>query len=97
MGAFNPSTQEAEAGMDLCDFQGQPGLQSEFQDTQGYTVKPCLKTKQNIYYVIFVHLHIVCVCVYSFKHICMAHVWSEYGFQKSVLRKKKHLQQTVLA
>jgi hypothetical protein len=29
---------------------GQPGLQSELQDTQGYTEKPCLeknKTKQN--------------------------------------------------
>jgi hypothetical protein len=26
---------------------GQPGLQSEFQDSQGYTEKPCLeKTKQ---------------------------------------------------
>jgi hypothetical protein len=23
---------------------GQPGLQSEFQDSQGYTEKPCLKT-----------------------------------------------------
>jgi hypothetical protein len=25
---------------------GQPGLQSEFQDSQGYTEKPCLKNKQ---------------------------------------------------
>jgi hypothetical protein len=25
--------------------QGQPGLQSEFQDNQGYTEKPCLKNK----------------------------------------------------
>ena len=25
--------------------QGQPGLQSEFQDSQSYTEKPCLKTK----------------------------------------------------
>jgi hypothetical protein len=25
---------------------GQPGLQSEFQDSQGYTEKPCLKKKQ---------------------------------------------------
>jgi hypothetical protein len=32
---FNPSTREAEAG--------QPGLQSEFQDSQGYTEKPCLE------------------------------------------------------
>jgi hypothetical protein len=40
---FNPSTREAEAG----GVRGQPGLQSEFQDSQGYTEKPCLeKTKK---------------------------------------------------
>jgi hypothetical protein len=38
--AFNPRTQEAEAGTSL--FQGQPGLQSEFQDRQGYTERLCL-------------------------------------------------------
>jgi hypothetical protein len=26
--------------------QGQPGLQSEFQDSQGYTEKPCLQKKK---------------------------------------------------
>jgi hypothetical protein len=26
---------------------GQPGLQSEFQDSQGYTEKLCLEKKQN--------------------------------------------------
>jgi hypothetical protein len=26
--------------------QGQPGLQSEFQDSQGYTEKPCLEKKK---------------------------------------------------
>jgi hypothetical protein len=38
---FNPSTREAEQA----DFwvRGQPGLQSEFQDSQGYTEKPCLE------------------------------------------------------
>jgi hypothetical protein len=42
--AFNPSTQEAEAGRFLSS---RPGLQSEFQDSQGYTEKPCLeKTKK---------------------------------------------------
>jgi hypothetical protein len=42
--AFNPSTREAEAG----DFWvwGQPGLQSELQDSQGYTEKPCLKKQK---------------------------------------------------
>jgi hypothetical protein len=39
--AFNLSTWEAEAGRFLS--QGQPGLQSELQDSQGYTEKPCLK------------------------------------------------------
>jgi hypothetical protein len=39
---FNPSTWEAEAVRSLW-VQGQPGLQSEFQDSQGYTVKPYLE------------------------------------------------------
>jgi hypothetical protein len=39
--AFNPSTLEAEAGS--LWVQGQPGLQSEFQDSQGYIEKPCLE------------------------------------------------------
>jgi hypothetical protein len=43
---FNPSIQEAEAGGFLSS---RPAwLQSEFQDSQGYTEKPCLqKQKQN--------------------------------------------------
>jgi hypothetical protein len=43
--AFNPSTREQRQA----DFwvRGQPGLQSEFQDSQCYTEKPCLeKTKK---------------------------------------------------
>jgi hypothetical protein len=28
-------------------FQGQPGLQSEFQDSQDYTEKPCLEKTKN--------------------------------------------------
>ena len=39
---FNLSTWEVEAGGSL-RVQGQPGLQSEFQDSQGYTQKPCLE------------------------------------------------------
>jgi hypothetical protein len=31
---------------DFC-VRGQPGLQSEFQDSQGYTEKPCLKKQTN--------------------------------------------------
>jgi hypothetical protein len=39
---FNLSTQEAEADRSLW-VQRQPGLQSEFQDSPGYTEKPCFK------------------------------------------------------
>jgi hypothetical protein len=41
---FDPSTQEAEAGRFLS--RGQPGLQSEFQNSQGYTEKPCLEKEK---------------------------------------------------
>ena len=46
--AFNPSTRKAEAGGFLL-VRGQPGLQSEFQDSRGYTEKPCLGKKENIF------------------------------------------------
>jgi hypothetical protein len=42
---FNPSTWEEEAGGSL-EVQGQPGLQREFQDSQGYTEKPCLEKQR---------------------------------------------------
>ena len=47
--AFNPRIWEPEAGEFLSLRPGgQPGLQSEFQDSQGYTKKPCLeKPKTN--------------------------------------------------
>jgi hypothetical protein len=36
-----------DRGRQISEFEGQPGLQSEFQDSQGYTEKPCLeKTKK---------------------------------------------------
>ena len=44
--AFDPSTQEAEAGGSLW-VRGQPGLQSEFQSSQDYTVRLCLKKKNS--------------------------------------------------
>jgi hypothetical protein len=40
---FNPSTWEVEAGGFLSSRKFEPSLQSEFQDSQGYTEKPCLK------------------------------------------------------
>jgi hypothetical protein len=45
---FDPSTREAERQVDFW-VPGQPGVQSECQDSQGYTEKPCLeptKTKK---------------------------------------------------
>jgi hypothetical protein len=44
--AFNPSTREAEAGRFLSSVWSQPGLQSEFQDSQGYTEKPYLEKQK---------------------------------------------------
>jgi hypothetical protein len=43
--AYNPSTW----GQRQADFWvwGQPGLQSEFQDSQGDTEKPCLEKQTN--------------------------------------------------
>ena len=46
--AFSPNTRRQRQRQRQVDFwvPGQPGLQSEFQDSQGYTEKPCLrKTK----------------------------------------------------
>jgi hypothetical protein len=44
--AFNPSTQEAKTGESLWIW-GQPGLQSEFQDSQGYTACPKIPKQTN--------------------------------------------------
>jgi hypothetical protein len=44
--AFNPSTWEAGAGGSLW-VQGQPGLQRESQNNQGYTEKPSLEKPMN--------------------------------------------------
>jgi hypothetical protein len=45
MWAFNPSTLGGQRQADFW-IRGQPGLQSEFQGSQGYTKKPCLKKKK---------------------------------------------------
>lgn len=41
--AFDPKTREAETVLWVW---GQPGLQSDFQDSQGYTVEVCLGRKE---------------------------------------------------
>ena len=45
--ACNLSTQEADARGFLHSVQGNPGLQSEIQDSQSYTEKPYLKKQTN--------------------------------------------------
>lgn len=68
--AFNFSTWKAEAGG---WFQGQPGVQIEFQDSWGYyTEKPCLKIKNKKFYFIWD----VCACAHTCKNT--------FGGQKKV-------------
>ena len=65
--AFNPSSQEAEAGS------------SQFQDNQGYTEKPCLeksKTKQKINILVIkinlsVSLVFTSACVFKTRFLCV--------------------------
>lgn len=45
LNAFNPSTQEEEAGEWLC-IRGQAGLHTEFQATQNYIIDSVSKTNQ---------------------------------------------------
>lgn len=44
--AFNPSTKEAEASRSL-SVQDQPRLHGEFQNSQAYSKRPCLKTERD--------------------------------------------------
>jgi hypothetical protein len=44
---FNPSSQKAEAGRSLSLRPDWSSLQSQFQDSQGFTENPCLKKKNN--------------------------------------------------
>jgi hypothetical protein len=47
-------------GRQISEFEASKGLQSEFQDSQGYTEKPCLgkkkqkKTKKKIYLLLYI-------------------------------------------
>ena len=44
---FSPSTGRQKTGtLAKLRVPGQPGLQSEFQDSQGYTEKPCLEKQK---------------------------------------------------
>jgi hypothetical protein len=64
--AFNPSTWERQRQEDL-RVPGQPGLQSEFQDSQGYTEKTCLETKQNkkLFITPFPNFFLIQISVFS--------------------------------
>ena len=58
-------------GRRISEFRGQPGLQSEFQYSQGYTEKPCLRKKKKVFqlscHVNFLELYVVYktfACIY---------------------------------
>jgi hypothetical protein len=53
---------------------GQPGLQSEFQDSQGYTEKPCLKKPKK--------KKIVMVSVTMSHKVLIYHVQSKESWEK---------------
>jgi hypothetical protein len=67
--AFNPSTWKTEAGGFLG--RGQPGLQSEFQDSQNYTEKPCLETnkkqKQKKPHIFCFHIAVFLSSFFAYK------------------------------
>ena len=52
--------------------QDQPGLQSEFQDSQSYTEKPCLEKQTNENVFIFAYICVLCVCPSMRAH---SHMW----------------------
>lgn len=57
----------------LCEFWCHPGIQSEFQDNQGYTIKPYL---QGFFFLFRKHfmwsVHVsVFVCVYAYRCTCL--------------------------
>ena len=45
--------------------QGQPGLHNEFQDSQGYTEKPCLETLKKIF------LNVACIGGWCYACMCV--------------------------
>jgi hypothetical protein len=45
--AFNPPGSSRQRQGDFCEFEASLVYKSRFQDSQGYTEKPCLKKKKN--------------------------------------------------
>jgi hypothetical protein len=81
---FNPSTLDAEGGESLELKASLVGLQSEFQNSQRYTEKPCLeKLTKDILLHLFIHslsiyMYIyIYVCVFVCVCVCLqASAWS---------------------
>ena len=70
MHAFSPNILEAEAGRSLSS---RPAWSVEFQDSQGYTEKRCLRTP--------IKKKIPCMCVYAYVWVC-AHECRVWGVLK---------------
>jgi hypothetical protein len=58
---------------------GQPGLQSEFQDSQGYTEKTCLKKPTNQIYIL---CNFIYMCVPKYIYVYCVHAGA-LGGQKT--------------
>jgi hypothetical protein len=84
--AFNPSTWEAEAS-DICEFQEQPGLQSEFWDSQDYTRKPYLKTNKQANKLLVYHysLFLCLQLIHNPSQGKKRHTWATREFARATL------------
>jgi hypothetical protein len=78
--------------------QGQPGLQSEFQDSQGYTEKPCLKKPEKKKLDIFALDAFTPKVLYYQQCVALQHLqWypTLYGYRTLYLKKSKYSQYSV--
>ena len=55
-------------GRQISEFKTKPGLQSEFQDSQGYKEKPCFKTKKTKQTHIHTHTHTSVLHTHTHTH-----------------------------
>jgi hypothetical protein len=80
---FKPSTKEVEAGRFLWVW-GQPAVQSEFQDNQGYTRDPVSKKKKNqdFFALFWIKGCILNYCSLLYLYIFFFHFW-DYDIIKS--------------
>ena len=79
----NNQIAETEAGESL-RVQGQPGLHSEFQDSQNYTVRVCL---ENLIIIIIIIIIVIIIMIITIVNHAICRKWVEVEI--IVLRKGK--------